>query len=49
MTALTTYSFDYANKNDDAPDSLGLFVNEIMEYNGNGGKAKAIDRSLLGF
>lgn len=48
MAALTTYSFDYANKNDDAPDSLGLYVNEIMEYNGKGTKAKALDRSKMG-
>jgi hypothetical protein len=48
MKALTTYSFDYANKNDDAPDSLGLFVNEIMEYNGKGTKATALDRGKLG-
>jgi hypothetical protein len=48
MEAFTTYSFDYANKNDDAPDSLALYVNTHM-IGTKGNKVEFIDRSLLGF
>jgi len=48
MEAFTTYSFDYANKNDDAPDSLALYVNAHM-IGSVGNKVEMIDRSLLGF
>ena len=30
MKNFTTYSFDYANKHDDAPDSMAMFTNEII-------------------
>lgn len=49
MEAFTTYSFDYANKNDDAPDSLALFVNQFMLDTKKTNKISAIDRSSLGF
>lgn len=45
---LTTYSFDYPNKNDDAPDSLALFVNEIILEKNKPSKPVAISRRLLG-
>lgn len=48
MKNLTTYSFDYPNKNDDAPDSGTLFVTEIILERGKPNKPKAINRSLLG-
>lgn len=48
MDNLTTYSFDYPNKNDDAPDSLALFVNEIILEKNKPSKPVAISRRLLG-
>lgn len=48
MKNFTTYSFDYPNKNDDAPDSMAMFANEIILGRGKPGKPKAIDRSRLG-
>lgn len=48
MTAFTTYSFDYANKNDDAPDSLALYVAQIIMDNKKQNKIVAIDRSAIG-
>ena len=48
MTNFTTYSFDYANKHDDAPDSLAMFVNEIILDKSRLNKIKGIDRRLLG-
>lgn len=48
MEAFTTYSFDYANKNDDAPDSLAGYVNTFM-IGARSNKVEFIDRSLLGF
>lgn len=48
MEAFTTYSFDYANKNDDAPDSLALYVAEIMLDKQNRNSAKAFNRSKYG-
>lgn len=49
MEAFTTYSFDYANKNDDAPDSLALYVNKFMLDNKKVNKITVVDRSKLGF
>lgn len=48
MQNFTTYSFDYANKHDDAPDSLALFANEIILGNARVSAPKGILRSLLG-
>ena len=45
---LTTYSFDYPNRNDDAPDSATLFVTEIILERGKPNKPKPLNRSLLG-
>jgi hypothetical protein len=48
MEAFTTYSFDYPNRNDDAPDSLALYVTaHILTQRVN--KVTMIDRSQLGF
>ena len=48
MKNLRTYSFDYPNKNDDAPDSLALFITEIVLMKGRPSKPKPIDRRALG-
>lgn len=48
MKNLTTYSFDYPNKHDDAPDSMALFRTEIILDRGKPNKPKAIDRRKLG-
>ena len=48
MKNLTTYSFDYPNRNDDAPDSGALFVTEIILERGKPNKPKPISRRLLG-
>lgn len=49
MEALTTYSFDYANKNDDAPDSLALYVNKFILEDLEKVTVTPIDRSRLNF
>jgi predicted phage terminase large subunit-like protein len=49
MEALTTYSFDYANKNDDAPDSLALYVNKFILEDLEKVTVTPIDRSSLNF
>lgn len=48
MKNLTTYSFDYPNKNDDAPDSATLFVTEIILQRGKPSKPKPLNRYELG-
>jgi hypothetical protein len=48
MEALTKYSFDYANKNDDAPDSLALYASEIIQ-GGSRNRVEILDRAKLGF
>ena len=49
MENLTRYSFDFPNKHDDAPDSLALFVNEIILEKGKPAKPIGINRARLGF
>ena len=44
MENLTRYSFDYANKHDDAPDSVCMISSEIILKNYKFGKVKAIKR-----
>ena len=48
MKNFTTYSFDYASKNDDAPDSMAMFRTEIILDRGRPNKPKAINRASLG-
>lgn len=48
MKNLTTFSFDYPNRNDDAPDSLALFVTEIILMRSRPSKPKPINRAMLG-
>ena len=48
MSDLEKYSFDFANKHDDAPDSLAMYVNEIILEKGKVNKVRGIDRSKLG-
>lgn len=48
MKNFTTYSFDYPNKNDDAPDSMALFRTEIILDRGKPSKPKPINRTKLG-
>jgi len=48
MNNLEKYSFDYPNKHDDAPDSLAMFVNEVVLDKYAKNNAKAVDRSRLG-
>ena len=49
MKNFTTYSFDYANKHDDAPDSMAMFANDIILEKSKPSKPVGIDRRLLGF
>ena len=48
MKNFTTYSFDYANKHDDAPDSMAMFTNEIILDKSKLNKPKPINRASLG-
>jgi predicted phage terminase large subunit-like protein len=48
MSAFTSYSFDYANKNDDAPDSVALYVSEIIESGSKGNSFEILSRKTLG-
>ena len=48
MQNFTTYSFDYANKNDDAPDSLALFTAETIIGLGLVNKVIPINRKEYG-
>lgn len=48
MKNFTTYSFDYANKHDDAPDSMAMFTNEIILDKARLNKPKPINRASLG-
>lgn len=48
MKNFTTYSFDYPNKHDDAPDSMALFMNEIVLKTGRISKPQPVDRKLFG-
>ena len=48
MKNFTTYSFDYPNRNDDAPDSEALFTTEIILERGKPSKPKPINRRILG-
>ena len=48
MKNFTTYSFDYANKHDDAPDSMAMFVTEIILGRGKPNKPKPVNRLSLG-
>lgn len=49
MEAFTTYSFDFPNKRDDAPDSLALYVNKFILEEGAKYVVQAVDRSMIGF
>lgn len=44
MEQLTSYSFDFPNKHDDMPDSLGLFADQIILGNAIPQKAVAMKR-----
>lgn len=48
MKNFTTYSFDYPNKHDDAPDSMAMFRTEIILDRGKPNKPKPINRAKLG-
>lgn len=49
MEDFTNYSFDFANKHDDAPDSLALFTVDIILGRTVIPYATAVSRSTLGF
>lgn len=49
MKNFTTYSFDFPNKHDDAPDSVAMFANEIILDKAKPSKPQAINRAMLGF
>lgn len=49
MEDFTNYSFDFANKHDDAPDSLALYTSDIILGRGVLANAEGIDRNILGF
>lgn len=48
MKNFTTYSFDYPNKFDDAPDSVAQYATEIIVNGARPNKPKPINRSYLG-
>jgi len=48
MQSFTTYSFDYANKNDDVLDSLALFIAETIIGLGLINKVIPLDRKDYG-
>ena len=48
MKNLTTYSFDYPNKYDDAPDSICMAASELILGRSKLSVPKGIDRRLLG-
>ena len=48
MKNFTTYSFDYPNKFDDAPDSMSMFGREIILNRARPSVPKPINRALLG-
>lgn len=48
MEHFTTYSFEFPNKFDDAPDSLAMFANEIIENRSSRNKSEVISRRMLG-
>lgn len=48
MKNFTTYSFDYPNKFDDAPDSMAMFRTEIILDRAKPSKPKPIARAILG-
>lgn len=48
MKNLTTYSFDYPNKHDDAPDSICMCASELILERSKPSIPKGIDRRLLG-
>lgn len=48
MKNLTTYSFDYPNKHDDAPDSICMCASELVLGKSKPSIPKGIDRRLLG-
>ena len=48
MKNLTTYSFDYPNKFDDAPDSICMAASEIVLGRSKPSIPRGIDRRLLG-
>lgn len=49
MKNLTRYSFDYANKHDDAPDSLAMYAEGLIVGGGLRSRPRAISRADLGF
>ena len=48
MKNLTTYSFDYPNKHDDAPDSICMCASELVLGKSKANIPRGIDRRLLG-
>ena len=48
MKNLTTYSFDYPNKHDDAPDSICMCASELILGKSKASIPRGIDRRLLG-
>lgn len=48
MKNFTTYSFDYPNKFDDAPDSMAMFRTEVILDRARPSKPKPINRAILG-
>ena len=48
MASFTSYSFDYANKNDDAPDSLALFAKKYLFETHQTNSFEILDRRKLG-
>ena len=49
LDAFTSYSFEYPNKFDDAPDSVALFVMEYVKQHGKPLNAKPFNRRAIGF
>lgn len=48
MVQLGIYSFDSANKNDDVPDAIAMYVSEIYKGGSQPNKVEILDRRLYG-
>lgn len=48
MDDLTAFSFEYPNKFDDSPDSVGLFVMEFVKESGKPARVQTFNRYTLG-
>ena len=48
MNAVTSYSFEYPSKYDDAPDSIALFTETFVKKKHKNSRVQALNRAALG-